>query len=117
INGRKRELAVVGVALSPEYIYTLGAGMIAPDDRRFGIFWTGRQVLEAALGPYGAADVHGRKRQPSHAFVPAMLHQIAGVGRIVPAIFLLVAAFLAHTMLGRLVEVQRRQIGLMKALG
>jgi len=147
INGRKRELAVVGVALSPEYIYTLGAGMIAPDDRRFGIFWTGRQVLEAALGardqfndlavrlkqtasasdatreieavlaPYGAADVHGRKRQPSHAFVSAMLHQIAGVGRIVPAIFLLVAAFLAHTMLGRLVEVQRRQIGLMKALG
>jgi putative ABC transport system permease protein len=46
-----------------------------------------------------------------------MLHQIAGVGQIVPAIFLLVAAFLVHTVLGRLVETQRQHIGLLKALG
>jgi putative ABC transport system permease protein len=147
LGARKRELTVVGVALAPEYIYALGSGMIAPDDRRFGIFWTGRQVLEAALGargqfndvgvrlkesasardvargieallePYGAADVHGRERQLSHAFVSAMFHQIAGVGRIVPAIFLLVAAFLVHAVLGRLIETQRQHIGLLKALG
>jgi putative ABC transport system permease protein len=121
--------------------------MIAPDERRYGVLWTGRPVLEAALQasgqfndlpvrlqasasgeevardverllePYGAADVHGRERQPSHAFVSAMLHQIAGVGRIVPAIFLLVAAFLVHTVLARLVEAQRQHIGLLKALG
>jgi len=102
----------VGIALSPEYVYALGPGMIAPDDRRFAILWTGRRVLESALGaggefndlairvkeaaalddvarqveavlaPYGAADVHGRERQPSHAFLSAMFHQIAGVGRI-----------------------------------
>lgn len=147
VGGRKRALEVVGVALSPEYIYALGPGMIAPDDRRFGVFWTGRGVLEAALGapgefndagirlnaaaaagdvareieavlrPYGAADVHGRERQPSHAFVSSMLHQIAGVGRIVPALFLLAAAFLVHSVLGRLIETQRQQIGLLKALG
>ena len=147
LGQRKRELEVVGVALSPEYIYALGPGMIAPDDRRFGIFWTGRQALEAALGaggqfndvgvrlkesasardaareieallePYGAGDVHGRERQLSHAFVSAMFHQIAGVGRIVPAIFLLVAAFLVHTVLGRMIETQRQHIGLLKALG
>jgi putative ABC transport system permease protein len=121
--------------------------MIAPDDRRFAILWTGRRVLESALGasgefndlairvkhpaalddvarqveavlePYGAADVHGRERQPSHAFLSAMFHQIAGVGRIAPAIFLVVAAFLVHTVLGRLVETQRQHIGLLKALG
>jgi putative ABC transport system permease protein len=146
-GGRRRELLLVGVALSPEYIYALGPGMIAPDDRRFGVLWTGRSVLEAALRaagqvndlsvrlqasasredvargiervlePYGKADVHGRERQPSHAFVSAMLHQIAGVGQIVPAIFLLVAAFLVHAVLGRLVETQRQHIGLLKALG
>jgi putative ABC transport system permease protein len=146
-GGRRRELLLVGIALSPEYIYALGPGMIAPDERRFGVLWTGRPVLEAALRasgqfndlpvrvqasaseqdvarnverllePYGAADVHGRERQPSHAFVSAMLHQIAGVGQIVPAIFLLVSAFLVHTVLGRLVEAQRQQIGLLKALG
>ena len=147
LGGRKRALEVVGVALSPEFIYALGPGMIAPDDRRFGIFWTGRGVLEAALGapgefndvairlnagvrardvakeveavlkPHGAADVHGRERQLSHAFVSSMLHQIAGVGRIVPALFLVAAAFLVHTVLGRLIETQRQQIGLLKALG
>ena len=73
--------------------------------------------IEALLRPYGAADVHGRERQPSHAFVSSMLHQIAGVGRIVPALFLLAAAFLVHTVLGRLIETQRQQIGLLKALG
>jgi len=147
VGARSRELAIVGVALSPEYIYALGPGMIAPDDRRFAVLWTGRRVLESELGargefndlairvkqsaapdevarqveavlePYGAADVHGRERQPSHAFVSAMLHQIAGVGRIAPAIFLIVAAFLVHTVLGRLVETQRQHIGLLKALG
>ena len=147
VGGRSRELVVVGVALSPEYVYALGPGMIAPDDRRFGVLWTGRRLLESALGasgefndlsvrvkasaslndvsrqieallePYGAADIHGRERQPSHAFLSAMFHQIAGVGRIAPAIFLLVAAFLVHTVLGRLIETQRQHIGLFKALG
>ena len=139
VGGRSRELVVVGVALSPEYVYALGPGMIAPDDRRFGVFWIGRGLAEAALDapgefndagvrldagapagdvareiqallrPYGTADVHGRDRQPSHAFVSGMLHQIAGVGRIVPALFLLAAAFLVHTVLGRLIDTQRAQ--------
>jgi putative ABC transport system permease protein len=147
VGGRSRDMIVVGIALSPEYVYALGPGMIAPDDRRFAILWTGRGVLESALGasgefndlairvkegaalddvarqveavlePYGAADVHGRERQPSHAFLSAMFHQIAGVGRIAPAIFLVVAAFLVHGVLGRLVETQRQHIGLLKALG
>ena len=147
LGGRRQELVVVGIALSPEYIYSLGPGMIAPDDRRFGVLWATRRLLEGALGasgefndlairlapaapahevmreveallePYGTPDVHGRSRQLSHAFVSSMLHQIAGIGRIVPAIFLLVAAFLVHSVLGRLVDTQRQQIGLMKALG
>ena len=33
INGRKRELTVVGTALSPEFIYALGPGALLPDDR------------------------------------------------------------------------------------
>ena len=146
LGGRSREMAIVGVALSPEYVYALGPGMLSPDERRFAILWTGRRVLEAALGasgefndlavrvnaagsvddvarqveaalePYGA-EAHGRERQPSDAFLSAMFHQIAGVGRIAPAIFLLVAAFLVHSVLGRLVDTQRQHIGVLKALG
>jgi putative ABC transport system permease protein len=147
LGGRSREMAIVGVALSPEYVYALGPGMLSPDARRFAILWTGRRVLEAALGasgefndlalrvngsasvegvarqveaalePYGAAEAHGRERQRSHAFLSAMFHQIAGVGRIAPAIFLLVAAFLVHGALVRLVDTQRQHIGVLKALG
>jgi len=147
LGGRSREMAIVGVALSPEYIYALGPGMLSPDERRFAILWTGRRVLEVALGasgefndlavrvnesasvagvarqieaalePYGAAEAHGRERQPSDAFLSAMFHQIAGVGRIAPVIFLLVAAFLVHSVLVRLVDTQRQHIGILKALG
>jgi putative ABC transport system permease protein len=37
IDGRKRELVIVGVVLSPEFIYTLGPGDLVPDDRRTGM--------------------------------------------------------------------------------
>ena len=42
INGRLRRLTIVGVALSPEYVYSIRPGELVPDDRRFGIFWMER---------------------------------------------------------------------------
>ena len=49
VNGRKRELTVVGTALSPEFIYALGPGALLPDDERFGIIWMSEEALEAAF--------------------------------------------------------------------
>ena len=37
LNGRWQSLRVVGVAMSPEFIYQIREGDILPDDRRFGI--------------------------------------------------------------------------------
>ncbi len=46
LNGRKRELVVTGVVLSPEFIYAIGPGdMMVPDDRRFGIIWMSERAL------------------------------------------------------------------------
>src|SRR6185503_5203934 len=39
INGRQRRLTIVGVALSPEYVYAIRPGEMIPDPRRFGVFW------------------------------------------------------------------------------
>src|SRR5688572_10655924 len=39
INGRRRVLRIVGVGLSPEYVYAIAPGEMFPDTRRFGIFW------------------------------------------------------------------------------
>ena len=41
INGRKQRLQVVGIALSPEFIYPIREGDLVPDNRRYGILWMG----------------------------------------------------------------------------
>ena len=54
LNGRWRELTVVGIALSPEYIYEVGQGMLFPDNKRFGVLWMGREALASAYNMQGA---------------------------------------------------------------
>ena len=54
INGRWKQLRLVGIALSPEYIYEVGAGSMFPDNRRFGVLWMGHEALSAAFDMDGA---------------------------------------------------------------
>lgn len=55
IHGRWQTLTIVGIALSPEYVYEIrGGGEIFPDNRRFGVIWMGRGALEAAFDMEGA---------------------------------------------------------------
>ena len=55
INGRWEQLQIVGVALSPEYVYEVrGAGELYPDNKRFGIIWMGRDALGKAYDLDGA---------------------------------------------------------------
>src|ERR1043165_7769526 len=39
--------------VNESFAEALGPGMLSPDERRFAILWTGRRVLEAALGVSG----------------------------------------------------------------
>ncbi|HEX2654328.1 MAG TPA: FtsX-like permease family protein [Xanthobacteraceae bacterium] len=147
LNGRKRELVVVGTALSPEFIYTVGPGDIMPDDRRFSIMWMSEKALagaynldgafssislkllrdgserevimrlDALLDRYGGHAAYGRKDQTSHAWIDHELDMLNNMSRTLTPIFLLVSAFLVNLTLSRLVALEREQIGLMKALG
>jgi putative ABC transport system permease protein len=54
MNGRLRRLQIVGVALSPEYVYLIRPGDLIPDPKRFGIFWMNRKAMEAAFDMEGA---------------------------------------------------------------
>ncbi len=147
LNGRKRELVIVGTALSPEFIYTTGPGDIMPDDRRFGIIWMSEKAfasaydldgafssisvkllrnaserevitrLDALLDRYGGRAAYGRKDQTSHAWLDHELDMLKNMSRTLPPIFLLVSAFLVNLTLSRLVALEREQIGVMKALG
>lgn len=147
LNGRKRELVIVGTALSPEFIYTVGPGDLMPDDRRFGIIWMSEKALAAAynldgafssislkllpstserevishldslLDRYGGRAAYGRKDQTSHAWIDHELDMLNSMSRTLTPIFLLVSAFLVNLTLSRLVALEREQVGLMKALG
>ncbi|MGH9370080.1 MAG: ABC transporter permease [Vicinamibacterales bacterium] len=147
INGRRRDLEIVGVALSPEYIYSIRPGELIPDDSRFGIFWMHGRGLAAAfdmeggfnnlaltilpgasepdviarldrlLSIYGGLGAIPRDLQTSHWYLDNELSQLQSVGLVLPVIFLLVAAFLLNVVLSRIVSVQREQIAALKALG
>jgi putative ABC transport system permease protein len=55
INGRHRTLHVVGLALSPEFVYeTNPTGGFIGDERLFGVLWMGRHALAAASDMTGA---------------------------------------------------------------
>jgi putative ABC transport system permease protein len=147
MNGQRREMTITGIALSTEYIYALGPGQMMPDPRRFGVVWLPRAGLEAAYdldgafsnlvlklaaganpvrvietldrltARYGGAGANGRADQISHAFLDAELKQLSAMVKVLPPIFLLVAAMLVNMTLSRLITLEREQIGLLKAIG
>ncbi len=147
VNGHRRTLDIVGLALSPEYVYAIGPGQLMPDDERFGIFWMGREALEAAfdldgafnevslsllrgtshddviarldqlLDRYGGTGAFARADQVSNWFLMNEIEQLKSMAGILPTIFLTVAAFLTNMVLARLIETERSEIGLMKAFG
>lgn len=147
LNQRYRELTISGVALSPEFVYSLAPGALFPDDRTFGVFWVPRSALAGAfdldgafnsvsalllrgtasapviaeidrlLDPYGGLGAYDRSDQISDWFLENELEQLTIIIRIMPPIFLLVAAFLLNVAIARLIETEREQIGLLKAFG
>lgn len=147
INGRWRNLTVVGVGLTPEYVYEIRPGDIFPDKRRFGIIWMSHEALEGAfdmrgafnsialtlvhgasepevldriddlLEPWGGTGSYGREEQLSHRFLSDEIKGLRVNAMITPTIFLGVAAFLIHLVLSRLVQTQRDQIAVLKAFG
>jgi putative ABC transport system permease protein len=147
INGRWERLHIVGIALSPEYVYEIRGAEVFPDNKRFGVLWMSREALgslfnmeggfndvgltlapganeaevigrlDKMLEPYGGLGAYGREDQISHRFLTDEIAQDRITGIFVPSIFLGIAAFLIHVVLSRLVSTQRSNIGLLKAFG
>src|SRR5699024_3084240 len=109
INGHRRQLKVVGIALSPEFLYQVQPGSLFPDPERFGVMWMGRRALAAAydmegafndlsftlapganikdvidrmdmlLDPYGGKGAYAREDQASHNLISEELTQLANM--------------------------------------
>ncbi len=147
LHGRWTSLVVVGIALSPEFVYEVGGGMLFPDNRHYGVLWMAEPALAPAfdmlgafndvtlvlaagarerdviagldrlLRPYGGLGAYGRADQLSHRILSDELGELEVMTTAIPALFLAVAAFLLYAVLSRLVASQRTQIGLLKAFG
>lgn len=145
LNGKRQELRITGIALSPDYIF---AGLIgAPDLKGFGIFWLDEKALAKAsnmegafnhvvarLAPgineapvidaldrlvatYGSTRAYGRSEQMSHKMLNSEIQEQRVLGTVLPIIFLSIAAFLLNIVIGRQISLQREQIAALKALG
>ncbi|MGC1310423.1 MAG: FtsX-like permease family protein [Phormidesmis sp.] len=147
INERWQQLQVVGIALSPEYIYEVNGGELFPDNQRFGILWMNREAIATAFDlkgafndvalslmpraneadvlfqldqlvkPYGGLGAYGRDTQVSHQLIDSEIQGLSAIAILVPAVFLGIAAFLLNLVLARLVSTQREQIAVLKAFG
>jgi putative ABC transport system permease protein len=147
LGGRKQRLRIVGMAMSPEYIYAVQPGQLLADNRRFGVFWMPYRQMAAAFNmegafndvsfellphssvrnvlfhidqltePYGGRSAYDRDNQMSHRRISDEMHQLRGMAMVSPSIFLAVAAFLFNIMLSRMVNQQREQIATLRAFG
>ncbi|TNE66087.1 MAG: ABC transporter permease [Rhodobacteraceae bacterium] len=147
MSGQKRTLTITGTALSPEFVYAIGPGTLMPDDASFGVMWMPEHMLAAAfdmsgafntvtlslsrdasedrvidalddlLSPYGGTGAYGRVDQASHAFVSTEIKQLKNMATILPPVFFGISAFLVNMVIGRIIALERAEIGLLKALG
>ncbi|TPV94420.1 MAG: FtsX-like permease family protein [Myxococcales bacterium FL481] len=147
INGTLRQLTIVGIGMSPEFVLTMPPGAMTFDPKRVVVLWMLRSVVESAfqmeggfndvvarlqpgadergvletldavLAPYGGTGSVGRAKQPSNYMLSGEIAQLESMATVVPAIFLFVAAFLLNVVLSRLVILQRGQIATLKAVG
>ena len=147
MNGRRVSPRIVGIALSPEFVYQIGPGELFPDFARNAIVWMDReamavandldgafnnvvmtlsplasekaviQALDNLLDRWGGFGAYERKDQQSHYFLSEDIKQLRFIGNLFSVIFLSVSAFLLHIVVSRLVDTQREQIAALKAFG
>ena len=147
LNGKSQPVRITGTALSPEHVFTIAPGSLMSDDRRFGVLWMNRSALEAAfdqrgafnelliasdpgvpvagiitaadrlLARHGGTGAYARADLLSDRFLHDEIGQLRTIARLLPPMFLGVGAFLLWVMIGRVVESDRAEIGLLKAFG
>ena len=147
LRGRRETLTIVGIALSPEYVFEARPGETLPDNKRFGVFWMNERELATALdlegafnnvvvdvapggdtlaviaelddrlANYGALGAISRRDHPSAVRLNDELAVLRTLAVAFPLVFLSIAAFMASAVLSRLVRLQREQIAQLKAFG
>lgn len=147
LNGELSTLRIVGIGRSSENIFTTRKSSdIFPDPKMFGVGYTSmdtmgnlsgggsynnivlklkdgyeydavKDEISSIIKPYGIISQLEAKDQQSNAYMAQELDSIKAISTSMPMMFLLIAAAIVYIMLKRLVELQRGQIGILKAFG
>ena len=145
--GIVQELEIVGIALSPEFVYVVQPGLLLSDDKRYGVLWIPYANMANAFNmegafnnltvrltndankqhvidridqltlPYGGVGTYDRSEQESNRRVSDELAEVRTMAYLAPSIFLSVSAFLLNIIVSRLVYQQREQIATLRAFG
>ena len=147
LHGARERLEIVGIALSPEFVFEARAGETLPDNRRFGVFWMNERQLATAfeldgafnsvlvdvapgqavapvmaeldrvLAPFGGQVAYARRDHASATRLDDELRVLRALSFAFPTVFLSIAAFMSSAVLTRLIRLQREQIAQLKAFG
>ncbi len=147
LHGAKQRLTIVGIGLSPEFVFEARPGDSLPDNRRFGVFWMNERelanayemdgafnsvlvdvapgepsgpvltALDRLLAPYGGLVAYDRKDHGSAKRLDDELNVLRALSVAFPTVFLAIAAFMSSAVLTRVIRLQREQIAQLKALG
>ncbi|MDD5198792.1 MAG: FtsX-like permease family protein [Terrimicrobiaceae bacterium] len=147
LYGAEERLKIVGIALSPEFVFETRPGDTVPDNKRFGVFWMNERelafafnlhgafnnvlidaapgedtapilaALDRVLAPYGGLIAYDRRDHPSARQLDNEIGVLNGLSFAFPIVFLSIAAFMTSAVLTRLIRLQREQIAQLKAFG
>lgn len=147
INGKRQQLHITGIALSPEHIYQIAPGALLPDFKRYSVMWMARtplaeaydmdgafndvalrlerganpdtviEQLDLVLNRYGGRGAYDREDQLSNRFLREEFSQLQTMAVLFPVIFLSVAGFLLNVVITRLMNMQRELVATLKAFG
>ncbi len=147
LRGARERLEIVGIALSPEYVFETRPGETLPDNKRFGVFWMNERDLATAydldgafnnvlidvapgestpavlaavdrlLEPYGGLVAYDRTDHASARQLDDEIGVLTGLSVAFPVVFLSIATFLTSAVLTRVIRMQREQIAQLKAFG
>lgn len=147
IGGRRTRVRVVGTGTDPENLYAMQSEGTLPAPGTFAIVYTTEGGIEHLFGtshsgndiavkgqpgvdledlaedvedelrPYGLDSTAQREDMPSYAGLESELGQNRLMARSLPALVLVISSMSLFIALSRLVQAQRGEIGLAKALG
>ena len=147
IGGQRKHVSVVGIGIDPEHLYAMKSEGNLPAPGTFAIVYTSEKAAESLFGTsnsgndvavkaepgvdvedlaedvedelatYGLVATALREDMPSYAGLESELKQNQLMARSMPVLVLAISAMSLFIALSRLVQAQRGEIGLAKALG